>query len=152
VEGRESTVDVGAPTGDWVVEALVHRWSMRLALVAVVVSFLLPPDGLGVDLCVFHRNTGLPCPGCGLTRSLTHVAHLDVVGAFVLHPFGPAIWLLAVALGIGALIGERRRTLLRTWLERRGRRLKTAYLTFVYGFVAFGIARLLVAIVARASG
>ena len=119
---------------------------MRLALVALVLSFLLPVEGVGVDLCMFHRATGLPCPGCGLTRSLTSMSHGQVGHAFELHWFGPAIWLLAVALSIGNLIGERRREGIRTWLRRRERSARIGYLTFVYGFVVFGVGRVAVAI------
>jgi hypothetical protein len=135
----------------WVATAIVHPWSMRLALLAVVLSFLLPVDGLGVDLCMFHRQTGLPCPGCGLTRSLTSVAHGQIGHAFELHLFGPLIWLIALALSVGNFLGERRRERIRTWLRQRGRSARIGYLTFVYGFVVFGVVRLVLAIVAAAA-
>jgi hypothetical protein len=135
----------------WVADAIIHPWSMRLALVAVVLSFLLPVGGLGVDLCLFHRQTGLPCPGCGLTRSLTSVAHGEIGHAFDLHLFGPAIWLIALALSVGNFLGERRRERIRTWLRQRGRSARIGYLTFVYGFVVFGVVRLVLAIVAAAA-
>lgn len=132
----------------WVAGALVHDWSMRIALVAVVLSFVLPVAGLGVDLCAFHANTGWPCPGCGLTRSLTSMSHGEIAHAFELHGFGPLIWLLAVVLGLGNFIGERRREILRTWLRRHHRTARVGYLAFVYSFVAYGVARLVVAIAA----
>src|SRR5687767_3538874 len=94
--GTKAAMEAAARREDWVVGALVHTWSMRLALVAVVLSFVVPVDGIGIDLCWLHRMTGLPCPGCGLTRSLASVAHLDFGRAFLMHPFGPLIWLLAV--------------------------------------------------------
>jgi hypothetical protein len=45
--------------------------------------------------CVFHKLTGLQCPGCGTTRALHHLLHGDIAGAFrlnamlfVVAPFG----------------------------------------------------------------
>lgn len=32
--------------------------------------------------CLFHASTGLLCPGCGTTRSLTALIHGDLAAAF----------------------------------------------------------------------
>ncbi len=32
--------------------------------------------------CVFHEITGLYCPGCGATRMVDSLAHMDLHGAF----------------------------------------------------------------------
>jgi hypothetical protein len=45
--------------------------------------------------CLFHASTGLLCPGCGTTRSLTALIHGDVVGAFA---FNPLIYFIPVFL------------------------------------------------------
>lgn len=55
-------------------------------------------------LCVVHRATGVPCPGCGLTRSFVATAHGDLDGAFAVHAFGPVLF-LASTLGLLALLG-----------------------------------------------
>lgn len=49
----------------------------------------------GPGLCVFHRLTGMDCPGCGMTRAFLALAHGDVAGAWQWHPFSVP---LAVAL------------------------------------------------------
>lgn len=38
--------------------------------------------------CVFKNLTGLPCPGCGLTRSMSSAMHGDVVMSFTYHRLG----------------------------------------------------------------
>jgi len=45
--------------------------------------------GKSLWICVFHEATGLPCPGCGLTRGLTAFARGDVQQALHWHPFTP---------------------------------------------------------------
>jgi hypothetical protein len=38
--------------------------------------------------CGFRRVTGIPCPGCGLTRVADRFAHFHWVGAFKANPLG----------------------------------------------------------------
>lgn len=53
---------------------------------------------LGVDtfdhiprasLCVFRNLTGLPCPGCGMTRAILSIGQLRLYDAIAFHPFSP---------------------------------------------------------------
>ena len=43
------------------------------------------------NICFVKKLFGFDCPGCGITRSIVHVVHLDWAGAFALHPAGPMI-------------------------------------------------------------
>jgi hypothetical protein len=72
-----------------------------LALVAVGLAHGL----LGVDAlahsgifppCPFRAATGVPCPGCGMTRAFLLLAQLRLGEALAAHPLAPA---LALALG-----------------------------------------------------
>ena len=42
--------------------------------------------GLGIP-CVFHKITSLSCPGCGNSRALISLLHLDFSGAFKYNAF-----------------------------------------------------------------
>ena len=70
-------------------------------------SVLLPlPRGAGgqighlPSLCLFYRLTGLPCPGCGLTRSFVCLAHGHFWESLHWHPLGPAIFLVFALLWV----------------------------------------------------
>jgi len=51
--------------------------------VAVPVGNLVLPE-----LCSFQRFFGIPCPGCGLTRSFVALARGDVAAAWTFNPAG----------------------------------------------------------------
>lgn len=40
-----------------------------------------------LSYCVFHKLTGLYCPGCGGTRAVKSLLHGNVVASFLYHPF-----------------------------------------------------------------
>ena len=65
-----------------------------LAVVAVFHYAHLSDDRC-FSICQFRRLTGLPCPTCGVTRSLAMLAKGEWRRAVAYHPMGP---LVAVAL------------------------------------------------------
>ena len=65
--------------------------------------FFVPPPGpdnkslLGLpDLCPIKVLTHIPCPGCGISRSLVCCAHGELLRAFWLHPLGPVFFTILV--------------------------------------------------------
>ena len=66
------------------------------------------PNRVPMPPCSFYVNTHLPCPGCGMTRSMMAMGHAHVIEAFNFHPFGVVLFagLVALAFIAGAeLIG-----------------------------------------------
>lgn len=54
-----------------------------LAIVIGFVIFLYFVTGIG---CPILYTTGIPCPGCGMSRACLHLLMLDFSGAFHYHP------------------------------------------------------------------
>jgi hypothetical protein len=76
-----------------------HRWGSRV-LVVLFVALVAPlaltllyvyydPRGVNPYFpgCYFKEWTGLSCPGCGATRSLYSLLHLDLMQALAYNPF-----------------------------------------------------------------
>jgi len=78
-------------------------------VVAGGVFFLFDPARGGFfPVCLFHKLTGLNCPGCGGLRALHHLMHGEVATAFHYNP------LLMILLPVLVLLGLR-------WLARGGK-------------------------------
>ncbi len=61
---------------------------------------------VGSSGCVIKAMTGLPCPGCGLTRAYVALFRGHLRDAFFYHPLFPVVFV------IGACIAGRRHPLL----------------------------------------
>ena len=71
-----------------------------VSFVGLIIARLWPMQSVdsGEPTCLLRIMTGLPGPGCGMTRSWVHLAHGDVLTAFEYNVFGPLG--MAVAAGI----------------------------------------------------
>lgn len=96
-----------------------HKGTWSGVFWIAVLYILLAVSGHG---CPIRLLTGIPCPGCGLSRAFLALLHLDLAGAFSFHPMfwavpilaGAAVWydrkgspgalILLMVLGAGFLI------------------------------------------------
>lgn len=109
-------------------------------------AFILSPAHIedGPIICPFRRLTGLPCPGCGLTRSWVYIAHGDFSRAWAANPFGLLTFLAAfVVLAVAMVCWARDRPLPS---PRESRTAWRAILVVSGVWVVFGIIRAIVSI------
>src|SRR5262249_38248063 len=92
----------GGGAGGGVRRARAERTGAALVAAALLAAgFLLPARRpIPFDLCVLHRLTGLPCPTCGLTRSVCLFARGEWGASLAMHPAG---WLAFSGLAIACL-------------------------------------------------
>lgn len=80
----------------------LHRSVLLLTTGILLAAVLMSPASEAVRLfgyevpvlCGWRRLTGEACPGCGMTRSFTFMAHGLFLEAFRVHPAGPLAFLL----------------------------------------------------------
>ena len=63
-------------------------WLLGGLALAAGLYLLLYVFGVG---CLFRRVTGIPCPGCGMTRAWLSLLRGDLAGMLYHHPMAPAI-------------------------------------------------------------
>ena len=67
-------------------------WILPMSIITFAGVFLLrtyDPNIIGnpFPACLFHKMTGLYCPGCGLTRALHALVHFDLLRAIRMNAF-----------------------------------------------------------------
>ncbi len=133
-----TTVQTQTPTGRFrpmqtaVAPVNLDLKGLRFAAVTMLVGALvfrfasLP----SVVLCPLRRLTGVPCPFCGMTRSVVAVGHGDLGASLALNPGGIVLVVGAIAL---LLVGRRwRRLAVPTWAIATFFALLWAYQLFKY--------------------
>ncbi|MEO0606121.1 MAG: DUF2752 domain-containing protein [Myxococcota bacterium] len=82
------------------------RGLLLMACVAIIgLAAVLTPSTeavsvFGVELpalCLWRNVTGLPCPGCGLTRSFTFLAHGHLDAAVRMNVLGPLLFVVVAS-------------------------------------------------------
>ena len=68
---------------------------LRLAMLALACAVLLVIAWQGSG-CPIRNHTGVPCPGCGMSRAWFTFFRLDLIAAFRLHPM---FWSVPVLMG-----------------------------------------------------
>jgi hypothetical protein len=66
-----------------------HRRESLFLSGVVALQFGLVTAGLPGWPCAFKAAFGIPCPGCGMSTSISCLLHGDWSGAFTTHAFAP---------------------------------------------------------------
>jgi hypothetical protein len=64
--------------------------------------FFKADDHAGMTICLFKNVTGIPCPSCGVTRSLLLFARGSFLKAIWINPLGLLVGVLMIVIPIWA--------------------------------------------------
>lgn len=105
----EDRTDRAAVVGDrWELAAYLVR-DRRLGLAMVgggILYFGIAGLGLNPMPCPFLSVTGMPCPGCGMSRSCLALLRWDLPEVWRMNPFGPVFALFWAVVGIGVALPQ----------------------------------------------
>ncbi|MCZ6835083.1 MAG: DUF2752 domain-containing protein [Planctomycetota bacterium] len=124
---------------------IFNRWfgktSVVLAWLGLCLAIVHPPHGTGVSVCLFSSSVGMPCPGCGMTRSLSCAARGLFEESWSYHPFGLLLLMLfTCTAGLSLLPGATRRRFAAS-VMRHHRAVTFVYIAFIVSFATFGAVR-----------
>ena len=122
------------------------------SLAMVLVVSVLPPAGAGIRVCLFQALSGLPCPGCGLTRALSSLIQGYPGAAFSYHPFAFIVLPLFLLLALHNFVPQSVRQRVQAFCGAHDRLIRRGYHGFIYAFVAFGVLRMLAYAASRGLG
>ena len=124
------------------------RFKMFLLYGTFILGVLLAHSGklqvLGFTppgFCLMQSVWGLPCPVCGITRSVSSVFHLDLSQAISYHPLGPAVAIVVLALFCYFLAGVLLKKRLRVSWCIEARLFSIVDLTLAVSLLGFWITR-----------
>lgn len=98
--------------------------------------------GVGGWPCPLRCATGLPCPGCGLTRGAVALARGEWAESLTAHAFAPVLMVFLAACAFAALLPRRQRETFAGLAERVERRTR-ASVFLLAAFLLYWSARVL---------
>ncbi len=130
---------VGAP-GRW--EWLFRKEMVGLAWVAVIVGALLPERGIGLSFCGMYLMLHVPCPACGMTRSVSCFFRGDWGLSWAFHPMGWMAGLASVAVASSVVWPSRWKRAARRWTVAHDRAIWYAFWGLFGVWLLYGVARI----------
>ena len=81
--------------------SMKRKWQgIVIAILTIIVPYLIMLSDSHIEtsqsLCPFKLLTGLPCPGCGITKSIIFLYKGDIIKSLTYHIFGPLVILFCV--------------------------------------------------------
>lgn len=116
-------------------------FSVTAAWLGLALGLILSPDRFGASLCWVQDVTGLPCLGCGLTRSLSCGLRGMFEPSWHYHPMGILILALFLIIAGQSLLPRHHRQRLHDFVTAYAFGFQIAYFAFVFLFVAYGVGR-----------
>ena len=119
-----------------------------VAWLGLFLAVISPPHGAGVTVCWLQDATGLPCLGCGLTRSLSCGLRGMFAESWHYHPMGLMILVLFLLSAGQSLLPKQMRGRIRLFIQSQATLFGILYFGFVALFVSYGTMRFVARMIA----
>lgn len=140
---NDSSHQVAAAAVPPAVRRLLGRNTVVVAWITLAIALIHPPHETGISICWMHSTTGIPCPGCGMIRSVSCATHGLWERSIDYHPFGiPALALFAL-IAMTSVLPRTVKTPLENQLARHARPINHMLWAAIAGFLLYGALRAL---------
>lgn len=112
-----------------------------MSWIVIVAAAVHPSQGLGIILCPSRLITEVPCPGCGLSRSLSCAIRGDLAASVGHHPMGPIVLGLFAIMALLGVLPRRRRSAINAWVRQYPRLCWAVIGVVILAFAAIGASR-----------
>ena len=68
-------------------DKLKKDWKNNKVALLIVLAVVVLSMVSGKGVCYVRNRTGMPCPGCGMTRSFWYILQGELAKACQMHPF-----------------------------------------------------------------
>ena len=117
------------------------NYSVAAAWLGLALALILSPARFGTSICWVQDVTGIPCLGCGLTRSLSCALRGMFSASWHYHPMGILILMLFLIIAGQSLLPQPWRRRGADFVESHALIFRIFYFAVVLLFVAFGVGR-----------
>jgi hypothetical protein len=114
-------------------EVLRQQRIRVLALLAILVLLFIPTNGFEIIICPMQHFFSIPCPACGMTRSMSSLLEFEIWRSFHFHPLG---FLVTTAIILSLVVNHT------NFLYQRIFKKITIYSILVISFIVIWIYRL----------
>lgn len=115
--------------------------TVRVSWVGIALAAWVSPARPGTSVCWSKWITGIPCPGCGITRSMSCALRGMFHESLHFHPFGPVVLAAFVVMASSSLLPAAGKRRLQAAASGMTGPIRAAKYAFLVGFLAYGFLR-----------
>ena len=124
-------------------DILFNKFISISSIIIIISSFFIPSEGLKNEICIWKIITGSPCGGCGITRSITSISHMNFSKSFYYHPFGFLFYISLLISGFYYFLPYKYKIKIKEYINKNENIINKIIIYIFYSFISFGLIRFL---------
>jgi len=124
-------------------DIIFNKYISLFSIGIIIFSFIMPSEGFNNEVCIFKIITGAPCGGCGITRSIASISHLDFFKSLNYHPFGFLFYIFLLTSVFYYLFPYKLKLIIKEYGKKHKNIINKIVQYIFYSFITYGLIRFL---------